>query len=108
MGQAGPRIGKQLPVRGAERFRVHGVVAVKLPPDVVDADQDRNHVGGVLQAILLPAGLEVSDAVAADAGVDDRMPGQKFRKAAHIADAVGPEFLGFSGAAAVRYAVADE
>ncbi len=41
------------------------------PPDVIDADLDREPVGSVGDNVLVPACLEVAGGVASDAGVDE-------------------------------------
>ena len=47
------------------------VFGVELAPDIVDADQDAEDIGVVVEAILLPAVFEVADGVAGDSGVED-------------------------------------
>lgn len=46
-------------------------VVVLLVPRVVDADEDRDEVGRVVEAVRAPARVEVDDAVAADAEVEE-------------------------------------
>ena len=42
-----------------------------MPPDVVNADEDAEDIGLVVDAVPLPPFFEVSDIVAGDASVDD-------------------------------------
>ena len=47
------------------------VFGVELVPDVVNADEDAEDIGVVVEAIFLPAAFEVCNGVAGDSGVDD-------------------------------------
>ena len=66
---------QKLPVSGfvfVERDGVRQFVfGGELPPDVVNANDDAEDIGIVVEAILLPAGFEVADGVAGDSGVED-------------------------------------
>jgi hypothetical protein len=66
---------EKLPVSGfvfVERDGVRQFVfGSELPPDIVDADEDAEDIGVVVEAILLPAILEVAYSVAGDTCIDD-------------------------------------
>jgi CBS domain-containing protein len=47
------------------------VFGVELVPDIVNADEDAEDIGIVVEAVLLPAVFEVADGVAGDSGVED-------------------------------------
>ena len=47
------------------------VFGVELVPDIVDADEDAEDIGIVVEAIPLPSVFEVADGVAGDSGVED-------------------------------------
>jgi len=97
-------------------LRIYGLwrekAPFKLPPDVVDADEDAEDIGVVVDAVGLPAVFEVAYGVSADAGVNDievmgRVGGEEV-----IGDEVDVTIAeGFVGAAVpvgVGNAVADE
>ena len=48
-----------------------GIVAVVAPPRVVDADHNRNPRRLEIEAVALPAGAQILDAVAADAAIEE-------------------------------------
>ena len=66
---------KELPVSGFVFVEQDGVgqfvFGGELPPDVVNADEDAEDIGVVVEAILLPTVFEVRNGVAGDSGVDD-------------------------------------
>ena len=66
---------KKLPVGRLVFVKRDGVWQVvfgsELPPDVVNADEDAEYLGVVVEAIFLPAAFEVRNGVAGDSGVED-------------------------------------
>ena len=53
----------------------NAVAASKLMPDIVDSDEDRDHIGLELDAVSAPAGVEIDHAVAADTAAAGRAHG---------------------------------
>ena len=50
---------------GIRRF----IFGSELSPNIVDADEYAEDIGVVVEAVLLPSGLEVANGVAGDSGV---------------------------------------
>ena len=107
---------KELPVSGFVFVEQDGVrqfvFGVELVPDVVNADEDAEDIGIVVEAILLPAGFEVRNGVAGDACIDDiqivsGIFGQEGIR--HEIDVAGAEgLIGTMVSVGVGNAVADE